>query len=62
MFVLYEIEQLPMAEIAQAAGCPLQTAYSRLRAARAQIAAAMGRQEPGAPREGAARMTQRSSA
>lgn len=34
VFVLYEIEQLPMAEVAEALGCPLQTAYSRLHAAR----------------------------
>jgi RNA polymerase sigma-70 factor (ECF subfamily) len=34
VFVLYEIEGLSMAEIAEAIGCPLQTAYSRLHAAR----------------------------
>jgi RNA polymerase sigma-70 factor (ECF subfamily) len=34
VFVLYEIEELPMAEVAEAVGCPLQTAYSRLYAAR----------------------------
>ena len=34
VFVLYEIEQLPMAEVAQVVGCPLQTAYSRLHAGR----------------------------
>lgn len=34
VFVLYEIEGLPMREISQAVGCPLQTAYSRLHAAR----------------------------
>jgi RNA polymerase sigma-70 factor (ECF subfamily) len=37
VFVLYEIEELSMAEIAEAVGCPLQTAYSRLHAARAQV-------------------------
>lgn len=37
VFVLYEIEQLPMAEVAAAVGCPLQTAYSRLRSARELI-------------------------
>jgi RNA polymerase sigma-70 factor (ECF subfamily) len=42
IFVLYEIEDLGMAEIAAAVGCPLQTAYSRLHAARKSIAAAMG--------------------
>jgi RNA polymerase sigma-70 factor, ECF subfamily len=34
VFVLYEIEELTMAEVADAIGCPLQTAYSRLHAAR----------------------------
>jgi RNA polymerase sigma-70 factor (ECF subfamily) len=34
VFVLYEIEELPMTEVAEAVGCPLQTAYSRLHAAR----------------------------
>ena len=40
-FVLFEIEQLTMAETAEALGCPLQTAYSRLHAARAKIRAAL---------------------
>ncbi len=39
VFVLYEIEQLGMTEVASAVGCPLQTAYSRLHAARARISA-----------------------
>lgn len=39
VFVLYEIEELSMKEVAEAAGCPLQTAYSRLHAARAQVEA-----------------------
>jgi len=34
VFVLYELEQLPMDEIATMIDRPLQTAYSRLRAAR----------------------------
>ncbi len=34
VFVLYEIEQLPMREVASIVGCPLQTAYSRLEVAR----------------------------
>jgi len=37
VFVLYEIEQIAMSEIAVAVGCPLQTAYSRLHAARRQV-------------------------
>lgn len=34
VFVLYEIERRPMKEIAEVLGCPLQTAYYRLHAAR----------------------------
>jgi RNA polymerase sigma-70 factor (ECF subfamily) len=41
VFVLYEIEQLSMQEIAAAVGCALQTAYSRLHAARAKVQKAM---------------------
>lgn len=39
VFVLYEIEELTMAEVAEALGCPLQTAYSRLHAARKLVEA-----------------------
>ena len=41
VFVLFELEQVPMAEVAEAAGCPLQTAYSRLYAARKIVEAAL---------------------
>ncbi len=34
---LYELEGMPMHEVAAAVGCPLQTAYSRLRAARTLV-------------------------
>jgi RNA polymerase sigma-70 factor (ECF subfamily) len=34
VFVLYEVEELTMAEVAEAVGCPLKTAYARLYAAR----------------------------
>ena len=34
VFVLYEIEELSMREVVEVVGCPLQTGYSRLRAAR----------------------------
>ncbi len=34
VFVLFEIEDMEMAEIAEMLGCPLKTAYSRLYAAR----------------------------
>jgi RNA polymerase sigma-70 factor (ECF subfamily) len=37
VFVLYEVEQLTMADVARAVECPLQTAYSRLHAARAHV-------------------------
>lgn len=37
VLVLYELEGLTMKEVAAAVGCPLQTAYSRLHAARDRI-------------------------
>ena len=40
VLVLYEIEGLAMNEVAEIIGCPLQTAYSRLHAARAFLLAA----------------------
>ena len=43
VFVLFELEELPMAEIAEAVGCPLQTAYARLYAARKQVEAGLRR-------------------
>ncbi|HVV83136.1 MAG TPA: sigma-70 family RNA polymerase sigma factor [Kofleriaceae bacterium] len=43
VFVLYELEELTMAEAAAALGCPLQTAYSRLHAARKTFEAALRR-------------------
>ena len=43
VFVLYELEELQMAEVADAVGCPVQTAYSRLHAARAEFEAAVKR-------------------
>ncbi len=39
VFVLFELEQVPMAEVAEAVGCPLQTAYARLYAARKAVEA-----------------------
>jgi RNA polymerase sigma-70 factor (ECF subfamily) len=41
VFVLYEIENLPMADVAESVGCNLSTAYSRLYAARKQIRTAL---------------------
>lgn len=45
VFVLYEVEQLSMAEVAEILGCPLQTAYSRHSAARAHVVAHFRRLE-----------------
>ncbi len=39
VFVLYEVEQLAMPEVADLLGCPLQTCYSRHRAARESVIA-----------------------
>ncbi len=47
VFVLYEIEQLPMNEVATALECPAQTAYSRLHAARRQVQASVRRAAQG---------------
>ena len=43
VFVLFEIEELSMQEVASAVDCPLQTAYARLYAGRKQIEAAFRR-------------------
>jgi RNA polymerase sigma-70 factor (ECF subfamily) len=38
-FVLYEVEELTLAEVSQALGVPLQTVYSRIKAAREALRA-----------------------
>jgi len=43
VFVLYELEELTMNEVADAVSCPLQTAYSRLYSARDAVKAAFRR-------------------
>ncbi len=43
VFTLYELEQLSMNEVATLVDCPLQTAYSRLHAARKHVQAAIAR-------------------
>jgi len=43
VFVLYEVEQMPMVEVALAVGCPLPTAYARLRKARERVLAQVAR-------------------
>lgn len=47
VFVLFEIEGLEMKEVAEVVGCPLQTAYSRLHAARRILADAIVSAERG---------------
>ncbi len=47
VFVLHEIEELPMREVAEILGCPLHTAYGRFYAARRHIASALKVREPG---------------
>ncbi len=41
VFLLYEIEEMSMREVAESVQCPLQTAYTRLYAARREIARAL---------------------
>lgn len=43
VFVLYELEDLPMTQIAELLGCPLKTAFSRLYVARERVNAALRR-------------------
>jgi RNA polymerase sigma-70 factor (ECF subfamily) len=42
VFTLYELEELSMADVAAIVRCPVQTAYSRLHAARRAVLAAFG--------------------
>jgi RNA polymerase sigma-70 factor (ECF subfamily) len=58
VFVLFELEQLPMVEVAEAAGCPLQTAYSRLHAARKIVEASLARAHKAGPRAAPSRRSQ----
>ena len=46
VFVLYEIEELPMADVARAIGCPRFTGYTRLRAARKALREQLERRTP----------------
>jgi RNA polymerase sigma-70 factor (ECF subfamily) len=43
VFVLFDIEGVAMDEVAEIVGCPLQTAYSRLYAARRKVEATLAR-------------------
>ncbi len=47
VFVLYELEELTMTDVAKAVDCPLQTAYSRLHAARRFVLEAAAKAEEG---------------
>lgn len=47
VFVLFEIENVSMKEIAELMSCPLQTAYSRLHAARRIVLAALDSEDLG---------------
>ncbi len=46
-FILFELEGWPMAEVAAAMECPLQTAYARLYAARRQVEQSVSRRQMG---------------
>jgi RNA polymerase sigma-70 factor (ECF subfamily) len=50
VFILYELEGLHMYEVVDELGCPLQTGYSRLRAARKIIRALLLRSRLGRPK------------
>lgn len=47
IFELYELEELSVPEAAAIVGCPVQTAYSRLRVAREAVVAAFSRENGG---------------
>jgi RNA polymerase sigma-70 factor (ECF subfamily) len=47
VFVLYEIEGMTMKEVCEVLECPLQTAYSRLHAARAVLSEALENEQGG---------------
>jgi RNA polymerase sigma-70 factor (ECF subfamily) len=47
VFVLYEIEELPMIDVARTLGCPRFTAYTRLHAARAALRQRLAEHDPG---------------
>jgi len=46
VFVLYEIEELTMRDVAEVLSCPLQTAYSRLHAARRSLRESLTEERP----------------
>jgi len=50
VFIAFELEEMPMPEIATNLGIPLNTAYSRLRLARKEFSDAIRKLHPGGPR------------
>jgi RNA polymerase sigma-70 factor (ECF subfamily) len=54
-FVLYEVEELTLAEISEALGVPLQTVYSRIKSAREALRSELVTEA--SPQQGAARET-----
>jgi RNA polymerase sigma-70 factor (ECF subfamily) len=60
VFVLYELEGLNMNEVVDALGCPLQTGYSRLHAARKTIRTLLLRSRLGRPSPGTSQRRNRS--
>jgi len=48
-FVLYEVEELTLAEVSEALGVPLQTVYSRIKAAREALRTELARGRSPAP-------------
>ena len=51
-FLLFEIEELTLAEVAEAVGAPIQTVYSRIKAAREQMQRAFRATPHDAPAKG----------
>ncbi len=52
VFVMFEIEEMPCAEIAALIGVPVGTVYSRLYAARKELAKLLEREQASAARRG----------
>lgn len=45
VFLMYEVDHMPMNEVAAIIGCPIQTAYARLHKARERVRADLTRQQ-----------------
>jgi RNA polymerase sigma-70 factor (ECF subfamily) len=53
-FVLYELEELTLAEVSEALGVPINTLHYRIKTAREQLMRSGGQAHPGSPPRGAA--------